>query len=71
MTQPRALTLDLADRIKSLRREREWTWQDLAARLNVTAYCISAIESGATSPNVIMLEKLAAAFGVTLRVELG
>jgi len=69
--QPKKLTLDLAARIKVLRRERGWTRRELGRQLNATAHYIAALESCDASPTVLMLENLAAVFGVTLRVELG
>jgi len=43
----------------------------LGRRLNATAHYIAALESCNASPTVLMPENLAAALGVTLRVELG
>jgi len=65
------LTLDIADRILDLRIERGWSQANLAKQIGATAHFVHALETGNESPNVIILENLAAAFGVTLRVELG
>ena len=61
----------IAERILALRLERGWTQAELGRALRATAYFVAELEAGLHSPSVKMLEELAAAFGVGLRVELG
>ena len=65
------LTLDLAERVRDLRLEQGWTRRELADRIDATVMYVHWLENGHVSPAVRMLEKLASAFGVELRVELG
>lgn len=53
--------------VRSLRLERGWTQQELAARAGVTAQTISNIETGRSGRVYVdTVESLAAAFGVTV-----
>ena len=61
----------IAKRIKSLRTERGWSQYQLAVKINATAYYVHELEAGEKSPTVQMLERLAKAFEVDVRVELG
>ncbi|MFO1069754.1 MAG: XRE family transcriptional regulator [Geminicoccaceae bacterium] len=56
----------IADRLRRLRRERELTIDALASRAGVSRSMISLIERGESSPTANILDKLAAALGVTL-----
>jgi transcriptional regulator with XRE-family HTH domain len=56
----------LAERIRELRAAQRVPLEALAARSGVSRSMISLIERGESSPTAVVLEKLAAALGVTL-----
>jgi transcriptional regulator with XRE-family HTH domain len=56
----------LADRLRGLRAAHRLPLEALAARSGVSRSMISLIERGESSPTAVVLEKLAAALGVTL-----
>ena len=60
------VTERLARRLKSLREERGWSLDALAARSGVSRSNISLIERGQSSPTASILDKLSAGLGVTL-----
>lgn len=59
-----ALTRSLAANVKSLRKAKKWTQDDLAARADVEQAAVSLVENGRANPTLLMLENLAAALGV-------
>lgn len=63
---PSDLTDRIAARVRMLRSERGYTLDDLAARSGVSRSAISLIERSATSPTVVVLEKLATGLAVPL-----
>jgi len=65
------LTLNLADRIQDLRIEHGWSQAELGAKLKASAHFVNELERALISPTVMMLENLAAIFGVELEVRLG
>lgn len=56
----------IAQRLRSLRAERGWSLEDLAARSGVSRASLSRLEIGEVSPTASVLGKLCAAFGLTL-----
>lgn len=60
------LTQRLARRLKSLREQRGWSLDALAARSGVSRSNISLIERAQSSPSASVLDKLSAGLGVTL-----
>jgi transcriptional regulator with XRE-family HTH domain len=56
----------IAERVRTLRAERELSLDVLAARCNVSRSMISLIERGESSPTAVVLDKLAAGLGVPL-----
>ena len=58
--------MTIADRIKQLRQERQWTQAELAEKIGIKQKQISAYERGVNSPSTDFLIKIADAFGVTL-----
>jgi transcriptional regulator with XRE-family HTH domain len=56
----------LASRLRDLRASRGWSLEALAERSGVSRSMISLIERGESSPTANVLDKLAAALGVTL-----
>lgn len=56
----------IAQRIRSLRTERQWPLEELAARSGVSRATLSRIENGEVSPTAAVLGRLCGAFGLTL-----
>ncbi|PCJ95044.1 MAG: XRE family transcriptional regulator [Hyphomicrobiales bacterium] len=56
----------IAERLKLLRNERQWSLDDLAQRSTVSRATLSRLENGDVSPTTNVLGKLCAAFGLTL-----
>lgn len=54
---------------RALRQSGGLTQPELASRMGTTASAIARLESGQTSPTFAILERLAAALGVQLRLE--
>ncbi len=53
-------------KIKELRREKKLTQEELAEYLHISSQAVSKWETGASSPDIDMLPKLAVFFGTTL-----
>ena len=64
MTTP--LTSKLANHLKSLRLNRDWSLDQLAARSGVSRATLSRLENAGVSPTAEVLGKLCAAYGVTM-----
>ena len=60
------LSARLAERIRELRVAHRLSLEALAARSGVSRSMISLVERGESSPTAVVLDKLAAALGVTL-----
>ena len=58
-------SLSLAKRIKHLRREKEWTQDELAKMVGTDARMISQYEKGKTLPSADYIVKMAKIFNVT------
>ncbi|MBQ9129926.1 MAG: helix-turn-helix transcriptional regulator [Clostridia bacterium] len=63
--------MKLAENIKSHRQKRNMTQKELAAALAVSPQAVSRWEQGQAYPDVLMLERLATFFGVTLDALVG
>ena len=63
---PENIDTRIANRVRTLRTERQITLETLAARSRVSRSMISLIERGESSPTAVVLEKLAAGLGVML-----
>ena len=63
---PPAIEHRVADRIRALRAERGLTLGALAERSGVSRSMISVIERAESSPTASVLDRLAAALGVTI-----
>ena len=61
-----SIEMRIAQRIRSLRTERQWPLEELASRSGVSRASLSRIENGEVSPTAAVLCKLCAAFGLTL-----
>jgi transcriptional regulator with XRE-family HTH domain len=58
--------MQLHEKLKALRIRKHFTQQDIADRLGVTRSTVSNFEIGRRKPEVDVLEKLAAIYGVDL-----
>jgi transcriptional regulator with XRE-family HTH domain len=56
----------IAQRIKSLRTERQWSLEELSGRSGVSRASLSRVENGEVSPTASVLGKICGAFGLTL-----
>jgi transcriptional regulator with XRE-family HTH domain len=56
----------IAQRLKGLRAEREWSLDELAGRSNVSRATLSRLENAEVSPTASVLGKLCAAYGLTM-----
>ena len=65
-SSPLAIEHRVADRIRALRAERGLTLGELAERSGVSRSMISVIERAESSPTASVLDRLAAALGVTI-----
>lgn len=57
----------MTNRLRALRAEREWTQEDLAAKLRVSRQTVNAIETGRYDPSLPLAFRVAEVFG--LRIE--
>jgi transcriptional regulator with XRE-family HTH domain len=57
--------MKINEKIKKLRKERQWSQADLADKLNVHLTHISRLETGKYPPSLELLKKLAQIFEVT------
>ena len=64
------LRYELAEAIRSRREELGWSQRQLAERAGMTQPGIARFEAGGTTPTLPLLERLAAALGLTLQVTL-
>jgi HTH-type transcriptional regulator / antitoxin HipB len=64
------LRFELAEAIRSRREELGWSQRQLGERAGMTQPGIARFEAGGTTPTLPLLERLAAALGLTLQVSL-
>jgi HTH-type transcriptional regulator / antitoxin HipB len=62
---------ELAETVRLRREELGWSQRQLAERAGMTQPGIARFEAGGTTPTLPLLERLAAALGLTLNVSLG
>ena len=60
------MKIHVGQNIRSLRRKRQVSQEDLAATIGVTVQAISKWETGKANPDLLLLPKLAEYFGVTI-----
>lgn len=58
--------MDIGSKIKNLRKEKRVTQEELAEYLHISSQAVSKWETGASSPDIDMLPKLAIFFGTSL-----
>ena len=56
----------IAERLRGLRAERNWSLDELAGRSSVSRASLSRLEKGEVSPTASVLGKLCAAYGLTM-----
>ena len=56
----------MKNRLRVLRAEREWSQQDLAARLEVSRQSVNAIETGKYDPSLPLAFRIAELFGLAI-----
>ena len=61
----------LGQKIGSLRREKEWTQEELAEKLGVSAQAVSKWENDVSCPDIMLLPEISKLFGVTVDALLG
>jgi transcriptional regulator with XRE-family HTH domain len=54
----------VAGNLRRLRREREWSLEELSTRAGVSRAMLSQVETGKTTPTIAVLWKIATGFGV-------
>ena len=64
------LRYELAEAIRIRREELGWSQRQLAERAGMTQPGVARFEAGGTTPTLPLLERLAAALGLTLNVSL-
>ena len=57
----------MKNRLKVLRAERDWSQQDLAARLEVSRQSVNAIETGRYDPSLPLAFRIADIFDMTIQ----
>jgi putative transcriptional regulator len=57
-----AAMIDMKNRLKVLRAERDWSQADLAARLDVSRQTVNALETGKYDPSLPLAFKIARLF---------
>lgn len=55
----------MGEKLKALRRSAKLKQKDVAEKLDVTKSAVGMWENNKRTPNIIMLKKIAKAFGVT------
>jgi len=58
------LKLDMKNRIRVLRAERNWTQADLAERIGVSRNAVNSIENGRFDPSLPMAYRFSDVFGL-------
>jgi transcriptional regulator with XRE-family HTH domain len=56
----------LGNRVRALRRERQWTQVELAEMLGIDRSYLSEIETGKKDPSLRVLKTIAEGFGLSL-----
>ncbi|HTN39494.1 MAG TPA: helix-turn-helix transcriptional regulator [Arachidicoccus sp.] len=59
-------TLNIGNKISTLRKEKKWSQNDLAQELNASREIIGKYERNENLPSIEMVIKMAKAFGVTV-----
>ncbi|AUG55381.1 helix-turn-helix domain-containing protein [Thalassospira marina] len=65
-TQQKSLDQQIANQLRSLRQQRNWTLDDVASQTGISKSTLSRLEKADVSPTTGMLAKLCAAHDITL-----
>ena len=65
-SEPDARPLDLGERVRDLRKARDWTLEQAARRAGMARSTLSKIENGQMSPTYDALKKLAIGLGISV-----
>lgn len=60
---------ELGERVRELREERGWSQKELASRTGMTQPSVARFEAGGTTPTLAVLDRMARAFEMHLRIE--
>lgn len=60
------MKLNMKIRLKDLRKQHNWTQDELAERLGASKTHVSEMESGKKNPSSPMLDRIASVFGVSI-----
>jgi len=60
------IRIRLGNRVRALRRERQWTQVELAEMLGIDRSYLSEIETGKKDPSLRILKTIADGFGLSL-----
>ena len=60
--------IDMKNRLKVLRAERDWSQADLASRLDVSRQTVNALETGKYDPSLPLAFKIARLFDMPIEV---
>jgi putative transcriptional regulator len=58
--------MDMKNRLKVLRAERDWSQADLASQLDVSRQTVNALETGKYDPSLPLAFKIARLFGMPI-----
>lgn len=58
--------MTLGKKIQKLRKEKNWTQEELAERLGVSSQAVSKWETDISSPDILLLKPLAEAMGISV-----
>lgn len=61
---------ELGERVRELREERGWSQKELASRTGMSQPAVARFEAGGTTPTLAVLDRMARAFEMNLRIEI-
>ncbi len=64
LSAPQPLLAALGRTVRALRKDRDWSRKDLAARTGISERFLADVEGGTANPSLLRLQELAQAFGI-------
>lgn len=61
---------ELGERVRELREQRQWSQKELAKRTGMSQPAIARFEAGGTTPTLAVLDRIARAFDMHLRIDI-
>ena len=61
---------ELGERVRNLREERGWSQKELAKRTGMSQPAVARFEAGGTTPTLAVLDRMARAFDMRLRIDI-